>query len=71
MKSPDFGPLPFTGKTGSLTPEAKAWLAEMVRELAAAQAGAVEQASRVATAEAAITALEARISTLEAPDDAA
>ena len=71
MKSPDFGPLPFTGKTGALTPEAKAWLAELVRELATEQAGAVAQDARIASTEAQVAGLDARIAALEAPDASA
>lgn len=71
MKSPDFGPLPFTGKTGALTPEAKAWLADLVRELATEQAVAVTQDARIASAEARVAGLEARVTTLEAPDASA
>ena len=71
MKSPDFGPLPFTGKTGALTPEAKAWLAELVRELTSEQAGAVAQDARIASTEAQVAGLDARIAALEAPDASA
>lgn len=53
MNSPDFGPMPFTSPDGTLTPAAKTWLTELVRELAEAQAALVAQAVIIADLQAA------------------